>query len=78
MDETVEGGHTICDVRWRQERKRAAGERASHTLRIRHLTYKQLQSITTRQQHSFLESSQVSNTKLLENYFNIFYPLNIE
>lgn len=38
--ETLEGG---CDVRWRQERKREdvkTGERASHTLQIRHLTYK--------------------------------------
>lgn len=40
MSETVEEG---CDVRSRHERKRedmTTGERASHTLQIRHLTYK--------------------------------------
>lgn len=39
-DEAVEGGR---DVMWRQERRREdtkIGERASHTLQIRHLTYK--------------------------------------
>lgn len=55
MDEIPGGG---CDVRWKHERRREdmkTGEKASHTLQIRHLTYKKTLKHNAKLQHSFPE-----------------------